>query len=410
MRVDPRSPVLSARGLSCAARCLHARREPGRSSARSSGIAIAVTAELAEPVLSWAVAEGDRVEAGTVLLEHDARRQDARIAEAHSQLDDERSAARRAHARRDASRRSTRRARISRGRAPLRQTPRPSTRAWPSCASASSSRTSLVDQALAARNQRRAETQGAEAQLRELTQGTRPEQVEQAAAAVAAATASLDTLQLTRERLTVRAPRAGRVDALPFHAGDQPPVGAELVSLLVGDAPYARVFVPAPRRAELMKSAHASRSASRAAAAPLTATLRSIRSEPSFTPYYALAGDDATPARLPAPSCCSRAATRVCPPGLPLTAVPLREPRPAMSATPNGAPAIHARGLTKRFGHVAAVDGLDLTVRRARGLRLPRAERLGQVDDDPHALRPAEPDRRRDRRARLPASRATPRR
>jgi ABC-2 type transport system ATP-binding protein len=30
----------------------------------------------------------------------------------------------------------------------------------------------------------------------------------------------------------------------------------------------------------------------------------------------------------------------------------------------NGETAIHARGLTKRFGHVVAVDGLDLTVRR----------------------------------------------
>jgi ABC-2 type transport system ATP-binding protein len=35
-----------------------------------------------------------------------------------------------------------------------------------------------------------------------------------------------------------------------------------------------------------------------------------------------------------------------------------------MNATPNGETAIRARGLTKRFGHVAAVDGLDLTVRR----------------------------------------------
>jgi ABC-2 type transport system ATP-binding protein len=35
-----------------------------------------------------------------------------------------------------------------------------------------------------------------------------------------------------------------------------------------------------------------------------------------------------------------------------------------MNAMPNGETAIHARGLTKRFGHVAAVDGLDLTVRR----------------------------------------------
>jgi ABC-2 type transport system ATP-binding protein len=32
--------------------------------------------------------------------------------------------------------------------------------------------------------------------------------------------------------------------------------------------------------------------------------------------------------------------------------------------TTNGDTAIHARGLSKRFGHVVAVDGLDLTVRR----------------------------------------------
>ena len=30
----------------------------------------------------------------------------------------------------------------------------------------------------------------------------------------------------------------------------------------------------------------------------------------------------------------------------------------------SGETAIHARGLTKRFGHVAAVDGLNLTVRK----------------------------------------------
>jgi HlyD family secretion protein len=129
--------------------------------------------------------------------------------------------------------------------------------------------------------------------LRELTQGTRPEQIEQAAAAVAAARASLDTLKLTRERLTVRAPRAGRVDALPFRAGDQPPVGAELVSMLVGEAPYARVFVPAPQRAELRVGARFEVQVE-GIATPFSATLRSIRSEPSFTPYYALAGNDAS--------------------------------------------------------------------------------------------------------------------
>jgi HlyD family secretion protein len=177
-----------------------------------------------------------------------------------------------------------------------------------------------VDQALAARNQRRAETQSAEAQLRELTQGTRPEQIEQAAAAVATARAALSTLELTRERLTVRAPRDGRVDALPFDPGDQPPLGAQLASLLVGDAPYARVFVPAPRRAQLTVGDEFEVRV-QGVDAPFTASLRSIRSEASFTPYYALAGDDASRLVYRAELVLLGANAAQLPAGLPVTAV-----------------------------------------------------------------------------------------
>jgi HlyD family secretion protein len=253
---------------------------------------IAVTAELAEPVLRWDVAEGQRVAAGDVLLEQDARRQDARIAEAESQLAAHKARlAELTHGARietiDAARANLARARAAQTDAESEHVRVAELRKRELVAA------SALDQALAARNQRRAETQAAEAQLRELTQGTRPEQVEQAAAAVEQARAALTTLTLTRERLTVRAPRSGRVDALPFRPGDQPSVGAELVSLLVGEAPYARVFVPAPRRAALAPGA---RFAVRVEgiAEPFAATLRSIRSEPSFTPYYALAGDDAS--------------------------------------------------------------------------------------------------------------------
>jgi len=253
---------------------------------------VAVTAELAEPVLKWAVAEGDRVQAGDVILELDARRQGARIAEARGQLaSNEARLAELAHGARietiDAAR-----ANVARSHAALTDAESEYTRVA-ELRKRELVAQSVVDQALAARNQRRAETQSAEAQLRELTAGTRPEQVEQAAAAVDAARAALATLELTRDRLTVRAPRAGRVDSLPFHPGDQPPVGAELVSLLVGDAPYARVFVPAPRRVGLSPGARFSVQVE-GVATPFTAALRSISSEPSFTPYYALTGDDAS--------------------------------------------------------------------------------------------------------------------
>jgi HlyD family secretion protein len=253
---------------------------------------IAVTAEQAEPVLRWAVAEGDRVAAGDVILELDASRQDARIGEARGQL--AASEARLAELTNGARIETIEASRAELARARAAQTDaeidyqRAAELGKQKLASEA-----VVDQALAVRNQRRAETEAAEAQLRELTAGTRPEQIDQAAAAVEAARATLATLELTRARLTVRAPRAGRVDALPFRQGDQPPVGAALVSLLVGDAPYARVFVPAPRRAALAEGARFEVQVE-GVATPLGATLRTISSEPSFTPYYALAGDDAS--------------------------------------------------------------------------------------------------------------------
>jgi HlyD family secretion protein len=290
MRADTRSTLLAALACATLAGC----DKPGPTPILGTleWDRVAVTAELAEPVMRWGVAEGDRVEAGTVVLELDTRRQDARIAEAKSDLAV--SEARLAELANgatvetiDAARANLARTRAAQEDAETEYTRVAELRKRELVAQ------SAVDQALAARNQRRAETSQADAQLRELTRGTRSEQIDQATAAVAAARAALDTLKLTRERLTVRAPRAGRIDALPFRVGDQPPVGAELVSMLVGDAPYARVFVPAPRRTEVDVGTRFEVRIE-GIATPFKAKLRSIRSEPSFTPYYALAGDDAS--------------------------------------------------------------------------------------------------------------------
>ena len=281
---------------------------------------VAVRAELAEPVLRWAVAEGERVEAGTVLLELDPARQDARIAQARAALlQAEALLAELTHGARvetiQAARAELSRARTAQVVAEAEHT-RIAELGERELVSAAA-----LDQALALRNQRRAETEAAEAALAELTAGTRPEQVEQAAAAVDAAHASLRELELTRERLTVRAPRRGTVDALPFRPGDQPPVGAALVSLLVGDAPYARVFVPAPRRAALAPGAEFEVRVE-GVAEPFTATLRSIRSEATFTPYYALAGDDASRLVYRAELVLEGERAATLPAGLPVSAVP----------------------------------------------------------------------------------------
>ena len=60
--------------------------------------------------------------------------------------------------------------------------------------------------------------------------------------------------------------------------------------------------------------------------------------------------------------------------------------------------AIELHGLTKRFGDVTAVDGLDLRARGRHGHRLPRPQRRRQDDDAADAARP---------RGRRPPARAT---
>src|SRR3546814_12328274 len=81
-----------------------------------------------------------------------------------------------------------------------------------------------------------------------LEHGTREGQLAQGEAALGAAQAQARAEQATLQKLDLVAPRAGRIDSSPYKLGDQAPVGAPLVVMLVGDAPHARVYVPEPRR------------------------------------------------------------------------------------------------------------------------------------------------------------------
>lgn len=149
-----------------------------------------------------------------------------------------------------------------------------------------------VDRARAAAGNAQAQVSAAQAALLELERGTRSEQIAQGEAALAAAEAQAATQAVTLEKLDLVAPRAGRVDSVPYKLGDQAPVGAPLVVMLVGDAPYARVYVPEPIRANV-KVGQAARVFVDGRDGALNGRVRMIRSEPSFTPYYALIGKDA---------------------------------------------------------------------------------------------------------------------
>ena len=149
-----------------------------------------------------------------------------------------------------------------------------------------------VDRAKAAADSADAEVRAAQALLDELQHGTRKERIAQATAAVRAADAQVAAQTVALDKLKIVAPRDGRVDSLPYKLGDQAPVGASLAILLVGDAPYARVYVPEPMRANVKIGDRATVHVDGRDAA-LPGRVRAIRSEPSFTPYYALSGKDA---------------------------------------------------------------------------------------------------------------------
>jgi len=279
-----------------------------------------VLAEASEPVLEWLVAEGDRVHAGQPLLRLDGRRYDARIAEAEGQLAEARSMLAELEA-------GPRRQTIDRARAELQsaeasvvEAEREYDRVAALLERGLTSQAS-VDQAVAARDQRRAAVGAATAVLDELLAGSRVEEIDQAKARVATIEAQIHELRLTRNRLEVTAPRDGRVDALPFKPGDQPRAGDVVASLLVGDRPIGRIFVPASSRAGLAPGDRLD-VVVEGVEDSFGATIRSIRSEASFTPYYALTGDDASRLVYRAELVFDDAAAADLPAGLPLVARP----------------------------------------------------------------------------------------
>ena len=136
-----------------------------------------------------------------------------------------------------------------------------------------------------------ANVDAASAALAALANGSRVEDIAQAEAALAAAQAQVTELSVNLDRTRIRAPRAGRIDSLPYKLGDQPPIGAPLAIELVGDAPYARVYVPEPQRAKV-RVGQAAQVFVDGRKAAFNGHVRAIRSEPSFTPYYALNGED----------------------------------------------------------------------------------------------------------------------
>ncbi len=252
---------------------------------------ITVPAPASERIVSLPVHEGKTVQAGTVLMQLDAARAQAQtdastaeVARQRSALDELQAGPRREEI-------EQARAQLAAAEAQAREADATHRRLQPLAQRQLVAAIDL-DRARAAAQTARAQAESARQALDSLRNGTRSEQLSQAQAALAAAEAQTSAQRTTLGKYTLTAPRDGRIDSLPYKLGDQPPAGASLAVLLVGDAPYVRLYVPEPLRANVaVGDAVQIRVDGREQV--YRGQVRMIRSEAAFTPYFALAGADA---------------------------------------------------------------------------------------------------------------------
>jgi len=247
---------------------------------------VELVAEDQQAILEVAVREGKAVEAGALLLRLDSSTAAARVQQARANA----TAAERRHAEDVAGARKEQvgaaRANVA-GAAARAATESKEYERVEEVVAQKLLPASALDRQRAVRDSAIADERAARDWLAELVNGTRIEVVEQSAAALEAARAEVAQLELSLERHTVRAPRAGVVDALPYELGERPPKGAPVVVLLAGGQPYARVFIPETRRAGVGAGTTATVRID-GSDRDWNAEVRYVSSEAAFTPYYSL--------------------------------------------------------------------------------------------------------------------------
>lgn len=247
---------------------------------------IQLSAPVAEQIADIHVAEGDKVEAGQLLLQLDSRSAEARVAQRRAEL-------------------AEAGARLNELQQGARVEERRAARAAIEAATAAATEARLryqrtrelfaakvvgqaeLDAAIAERDHTKALVEQANEQWLQLENGTRSEQLVQAEARVAAAAAALKAEEKALDDLSLRAPLASEVDILPWKRGDRVAQGTQLVALLALDKPYARVYLPQTAISKLSRGDKLEVWVD-GVEQPLKGTVRNIRSQPAFTPFYAL--------------------------------------------------------------------------------------------------------------------------
>ena len=251
---------------------------------------IDLTAEFREQVVAVEVTEGQLVERGQVLVQLDDRRARARQSELAA-------LAAQHQARLAELTRGPRRERIDQARASLSaaeqdlafrnsELTRIRGIAERGLASADS-----LDRAETSRQTAAATVDMRHAALEELLAGTTLEELRQAEQALAQVEARLAAASVDVEKHTLRSPVDGVADSRLIEVGETAEPGRPLFTILGGEKPYARVFVPMSSRTAFLPGSEA---VIRVAGIrqPLTGRVRWVSSDAAFTPYFALTEHD----------------------------------------------------------------------------------------------------------------------
>lgn len=146
---------------------------------------------------------------------------------------------------------------------------------------------SELDRAVGITDSLRASLEDAQAQLDLLVAGTRIEELQEAQARVANASARLALEQHALNELAIVATRDGLLETLPHHLGERVSKGTPIAILLDHNPPYAQVFIPEPYRASI-STGQALNVRVDGIEEMFSGTVRWVATEPEFTPYYAL--------------------------------------------------------------------------------------------------------------------------
>lgn len=247
---------------------------------------ISITAPATETITAVSVREGQSLNAGDLILQLDTTSADARVRQRQAELRQSNAALAELEAGARSETIAAAKARLQGANASLTEASQQLKRSESLFAKGMLGQAEL-DSSRARQQAAAASLQLYQDQLRELQNGTRPEQLAQARAAAEAAEARLQIEQKALADLSIRAPSNTVLDILPWHTGDRVSAGTLLASLQEQQLPWARVYLPEQQLAHLKPGSQVQVQIE-GLQQPLTGVIRTIRAQPAFTPYFGL--------------------------------------------------------------------------------------------------------------------------